>query len=123
MVLITFRSAVMLQVAGAVTDWVISKGHLTKLQARKFFCCPTFLFDMACLLLAAFFVHPVTSVAFITLGMAVSSFVYVNSSPNYLDIAPPFAGLLIAISNTFATFSGMISPVVTGFIVTDGVRM
>ena len=36
---------------------------------------------------------------------------------NHLDIAPPFAGILIGLSNTVATLPGIISPLLTGVIV------
>lgn len=36
---------------------------------------------------------------------------------NHLDIAPPYASILMGISNTFATLPGMFSPVVTGHLV------
>ena len=36
---------------------------------------------------------------------------------NHLDIAPTHASVLMGISNTFATIPGIISPMLTGFIV------
>ena len=36
---------------------------------------------------------------------------------NHLDIAPPFASILIGLSNTVATLPGIISPLLTGVIV------
>jgi ACS family sodium-dependent inorganic phosphate cotransporter len=42
-------------------------------------------------------------------------------SVNHLDIAPQHAGVLMGISNTVATLPGIISPLVTGFIVQNEV--
>ena len=40
---------------------------------------------------------------------------------NYLDVAPQHASVLMGISNTFATLAGILTPLVTGFIVTTSV--
>lgn len=69
--------------------------------------------------LAAFFLHPVSSVTFITIGVALASFAYSSFSVNYLDIAPQFAGVLMGICNSFATITGIVSPILTGYIVED----
>jgi ACS family sodium-dependent inorganic phosphate cotransporter-like MFS transporter 5 len=37
---------------------------------------------------------------------------------NHLDIAPPYAGLLMGISNTFGTVPGFVAPQVTDMITT-----
>jgi ACS family sodium-dependent inorganic phosphate cotransporter len=43
------------------------------------------------------------------------------SSVNYLDLAPQYASLTLGISNTIATIPGMISPIITGYIVQNKV--
>ena len=45
-------------------------------------------------------------------GLIVSGF-----TANHLDIAPPFASILLAISDLLATLGGIISPNLSGFIV------
>ncbi|KAG5680459.1 hypothetical protein PVAND_009967 [Polypedilum vanderplanki] len=112
--------AFMVLLAGTLTDWVIFKGHLTKLQTRKIFACFSLLINMICVFLAVYFVHPIASIAFITIGLSITAFAIVNADPNLFDLAPQFSGVLVAIANSSATISGMISPVVSGFIVTDG---
>jgi ACS family sodium-dependent inorganic phosphate cotransporter len=109
----------MLQVAGFLSDWVRIKGYWTTGQTRRYFNCMAFIAQMACMLLAAFFLSPVSSVTFITIGVAMASFAYSSFSVNYLDIAPQFAGVLMGICNSFATVAGIISPILTGYIVTD----
>ncbi|KAG5677147.1 hypothetical protein PVAND_006929 [Polypedilum vanderplanki] len=111
--------AVMCQIAGYLSDWVRIKGYWTTGQTRRYFNSMAFLTQMACMLLAAFFLHPVSSVTFITIGVAMASFAYASFSVNYLDIAPQFAGVLMGLCNSFATVAGIISPILTGYIVTD----
>lgn len=40
-------------------------------------------------------------------------------SVNHLDIAPQHASVLMGIGNTFATIPGIVSPLLTGYIVGD----
>jgi len=111
----------MLQVAGYLSDWVRIKGYWTTGQTRRYFNSMAFLIQMACMLCAAFFLNEVSSVTFITIGVAMAAFAYSSFSVNYLDIAPQFAGLLMGICNSFATVAGIVSPILTGYIVTDAV--
>lgn len=113
----------MLQVAGYLSDWVRMKGYWTTGQTRRYFNCVAFIGQTVCMFLAAFFLHPVTSVTFITIGVALASFAYSSFSVNYLDIAPQFAGVLMGICNSFATVAGIVSPIITGYIVADKVSV
>ena len=59
------------------------------------------------------------SIVLITL---VSGFTGVNSAGypvNMLDITPRFTGILMGISNSFATVAGLTSPLVTGWLTND----
>ncbi|KAJ8946674.1 hypothetical protein NQ318_019989 [Aromia moschata] len=38
---------------------------------------------------------------------------------NYLDVAPNYASIMLGFGNTFGSLSGVISPILTGYIVTD----
>jgi MFS transporter, ACS family, solute carrier family 17 (sodium-dependent inorganic phosphate cotransporter), other len=91
--------AIMLQVAGFLSDWVRIKGYWTTGQTRRYFNCSAFIAQTVCMLLAAFFLNPVSSVTFITIGVTLASFAYSSFSVNYLDIAPQFAGVLMGICN------------------------
>lgn len=41
------------------------------------------------------------------------------NSVNHLDIAPQHASVLMGIGNTFATIPGIVSPMLTGYLVVD----
>lgn len=112
----------MLQVAGYLSDWVRIKGYLTTGQTRRYFNSVAFIAQMLCMLFAAIFLGRVSSMTFITIGIALASFAYSSFSVNYIDIAPQFAGILMGICNSFGVIAGIISPILTGYIVTDRVR-
>uniref|UniRef100_A0A3Q2HMX8 Sialin n=1 Tax=Equus caballus TaxID=9796 RepID=A0A3Q2HMX8_HORSE len=52
------------------------------------------------------------AVAFLTISTALGGFCSSGFSINHLDIAPSYAGILLGITNTFATIPGMAGPVI-----------
>lgn len=50
-------------------------------------------------------------------------FLLLNSRVNHLDIAPQHASVLMGISNSFGTIPGILSPIISGYIVTTPVKM
>ncbi|XP_066109800.1 sialin isoform X4 [Saccopteryx bilineata] len=52
------------------------------------------------------------AVAFLTISTTLGGFSSSGFSINHLDIAPSYAGILLGITNTFATIPGMIGPVI-----------
>lgn len=96
------------------------RGFLTTRNVRRYFNCGAFLGQTVCMLLAAFLLDAVLSVLFISIGLGFAAFAYSAFTVNYLDIAPQFAGILNGICNSFATVAGIITPLLTGFIVPNG---
>ncbi len=113
--------AFMLQIAGYLADWVQIKGYWTTKQTRKYFNTFAFISQAACLLLAVYILNPISSVFFISCGVALAAFAYTSSGVNHLDIAPNFAGVLMGICNSAAVIGGIISPILTGFVVQNKV--
>lgn len=74
------------------------------------------------MLLAAFLLDPTYSVVLLTVAVGVGAFSLSGFTVNHLDIAPQYASILMGISNTFGTIPGIVSPLLTGFIVTTPVR-
>lgn len=62
-----------------------------------------------------------TSVIFLVLGVGFSGLNAIGYAVNHLDIAPPFAGILMGLTNTFASTPGFISPQITGFVTSNKV--
>ncbi|KAK3763715.1 hypothetical protein RRG08_006022, partial [Elysia crispata] len=54
------------------------------------------------------------AVATLTLYMGFRGLVNGGFTVNHLDIAPKFSGILMAITNTFATIPGFVSPLLVG---------
>ena len=63
-----------------------------------------------------------TAIMMMTLGIGLNGFAESGFLINHLDIAPAFASVLLGITNTAGTMSGIISPTLTGFIVQHHVR-
>jgi MFS transporter, ACS family, solute carrier family 17 (sodium-dependent inorganic phosphate cotransporter), other len=115
--------ALMLNVAGHAADYIQLKGFMSTRNTRRSLNCVAFLGQMVCLIFAAYFLHPVTSVVLITVGVSLAAFAYAGFSINYLEIAPQFSGIIMSISNMVATVSGIVSPILTGFIVQTKVSL
>lgn len=56
------------------------------------------------------------AVALLTLGTMFIGGMYSGFLSNHIDIAPPFAGTLMGISNTFATIPGIVVPSFVGYM-------
>ena len=63
------------------------------------------------------------AIAFLILGVGFSGLNATGYAVNHLDIAPRYAGILMGLSNTFATIPGFLSPMLTGMITKQKVRL
>ena len=63
-----------------------------------------------------------TAMVMMTLGIGLNGFSESGFLVNPLDIAPALASVLLGVTNTAATVSGIISPTLSGFIVQYHVR-
>ena len=115
--------AITLYFAGFLADWVQIKEYLTTKQTRKYFNCGAFIVQTICMMSVTHFMNPTVSIILITIGVGSAAFAYTSFYVNYLDIAPQFAGILMGICNSFSVIAGIVSPLLTGFIVTTPVRL
>ncbi|XP_055688585.1 vesicular glutamate transporter 1-like [Lutzomyia longipalpis] len=109
-------------VSGFLADWVQVKGYLRTGQVRRYFTSCAFIIQMIFMLLTAFTNDPVQSVIFITVGVATGAFPWSGYAVNPLDLAPSHASIIYGLSNTLGNLSGIISPIISGYIVTDKSR-
>lgn len=116
-----FAMALMLIPSGYLADWTQKKGYLTTTQVRRYFNCGGFLSQTTFMMLAAYLAHPIYSIISLVVAVGLGAFSISGYAVNHLDIAPQYAGLLMGISNTFGTIPGIVSPLITGFIVQNRV--
>lgn len=108
--------------AGLAADLLQKRNILQTVYVRKLFTSGVFLLQCGFMLGAGFVIGPVGSITFLTISMGLGSVSMSGYGINYLDIAPQFSSIIFGISNTFATIPGIVSPLITGFIVLNGVR-
>ncbi|GAB0099705.1 hypothetical protein DMENIID0001_155920 [Sergentomyia squamirostris] len=109
----------LLAVSGYLADWSQVKGYLTTAQVRRYFNCGAFLAQTIFMMLAAYLLDPVGTVACITVAVGFGAFAWSGFIVNPLDLAPNHASVILGISNTFATIPGIVSPLLTGIITSD----
>jgi len=100
-----------------VQDTLRKKGYINTTQARKISTSIASIPPAICLLCVTYVgCNTDLAVALLTLGTMFVGGMYSGFLANHIDIAPPFAGTLMGISNTFATISGIVVPSVVGYI-------
>ncbi|KAL1494699.1 hypothetical protein ABEB36_010257 [Hypothenemus hampei] len=109
--------AIMMQFAGQWADWFRVRGILTTGQVRKIFNCSGFIAQTVFMIAAAFWSDRIGTVFSLTLAVGLGAFAWAGFSVNHLDIAPQYASVLMGIGNTVATLPGIISPILSGYIV------
>lgn len=114
--------SILVFVSSFLADWFQVNLYLTTTQVRRYFNCYSFIGQAVFMLLAAFLLDPTYSVVLLTIAVGVGAFSLSGFTVNHLDIAPQYASILMGISNTFGTIPGIVSPLLTGFIVTTPVR-
>uniref|UniRef100_A0A0N4ZE81 MFS domain-containing protein n=1 Tax=Parastrongyloides trichosuri TaxID=131310 RepID=A0A0N4ZE81_PARTI len=106
--------------SGIFSDKLLERLHWSVEKVRKYICCIGFFVQAAFLVLAAISPTPGILIFCIICSIGAGGLPWSAFSVNTLDIAPQFAGQLMGLSNTLATFPGMISPLIVASIVTVG---
>ncbi|KAG4071293.1 hypothetical protein HA402_003997 [Bradysia odoriphaga] len=101
----------------SLADWLQMKRILTTTQVRIIFTCSSFLCQLVFLLMTAFFTDTTTVIVCLTLSVGLGAFSMNGYIVNPLDIAPQFASIITGLANTFGTVPGIVSPIITGYIV------
>jgi sugar phosphate permease len=108
--------------AGFLADWLLDRKILNVTQVRKYFNSFAFLCQMLFLLIVAFVSDSTTIVVCIIMSVGAGAIAASGYLANPLDIASQFSSIIYGISSTFSVLTGVISPTLTGFIVTSPVR-
>ena len=106
----------MSNVGGWMGDWLIIKRRRSVALARKAVNTLGFFSAVAALMLMPSATGVASGVVFTTLTLGTLGFSRGGFSVNHMDIAPKYAGVVMGISNTAGTLSGVIGVSVTGFI-------
>nr|XP_047933410.1 sialin isoform X1 [Anser cygnoides] len=99
--------------SGQIADYLREKQKLSTVCVRKCFTLIGMI-GPAVFLVAAGFIgcNYALAVAFVTISTTLGGFCTSGYSINHLDIAPSYAGILLGITNSFATIPGMVGPVI-----------
>ncbi|KAJ6646669.1 Vesicular glutamate transporter 1, partial [Pseudolycoriella hygida] len=108
---------ILVTLAGYLADHLINKKLLTTTQVRKYFVCGSSIIQTICMFGTGYLIDPVWSVIFIIIGVGVGGFTTAGYSVNALDIAPECATIILGFSNTVACLTGIVSPILTGWLV------
>ncbi|KZC04249.1 Vesicular glutamate transporter 1, partial [Dufourea novaeangliae] len=108
---------VVVQFSGHLADYLRTKKIMTTTQVRKLFNCGAFVFQTIFMTCTGFIFTPAGVVICITLAVGIGGFAWSGFGVNHLDIAPKHASVLMGIGNTIATLPGIVSPIITGYIV------
>uniref|UniRef100_A0A8C3CYY6 Sialin n=1 Tax=Cairina moschata TaxID=8855 RepID=A0A8C3CYY6_CAIMO len=99
--------------SGQIADYLREKQKFSTVCVRKCFTLIGMI-GPAVFLVAAGFIgcNYALAVAFVTISTTLGGFCTSGYSINHLDIAPSYAGILLGITNSFATIPGMVGPVI-----------
>ncbi|CAI5455815.1 unnamed protein product [Caenorhabditis angaria] len=103
--------------SGQLADFLRKERQFETLLVRKLFCAAGFLGQSIFLLLIVATSHPTLIVIFFSISIGIGGICWSGFSVNHLDLAPQYAGHLMAASNTIATIPGILGPLFVGAIV------
>ncbi|EMP28674.1 Sialin [Chelonia mydas] len=99
--------------SGQIADYLREKQNLSTVCVRKTFTLIGMIGPAVFLVAAGFIGCDYTlAVAFLTISTTLGGFCTSGFGINHLDIAPSYAGILLGITNSFATVPGMVGPVI-----------
>ncbi|XP_049876093.1 sialin [Pectinophora gossypiella] len=98
-------------------DWLRSKGRITTTTARKIGTLFASAVPAACLLALCYIgCNRGAAVALMAIGVTCIGGMFCGFLSNHIDIAPNFAGTLMAMTNTVATIPGIVVPIFVGVL-------
>ncbi|KAK9870670.1 hypothetical protein WA026_008230 [Henosepilachna vigintioctopunctata] len=114
--------SIVLPICGQLADWLLIKNIFSITTVRKLFNCLAFLAQTVFMISASYATSAPVALACLTAATGLGSFAIAGWSVNYLDVAPQHASVLMGIGNTVATLPGILSPILSGYIVTTPTR-
>ncbi|XP_028142913.1 sialin-like isoform X2 [Diabrotica virgifera virgifera] len=111
--------AIMIQFAGQLGDWILTRNILSRTNTRKVFTIIGFSAQAIFLLIGSFWMSHIGTSICLILAVGIGAFAMAGFGVSVLDLAPRYGGTTMGYCNTFGAATGVISPIVTGYIVTD----
>ncbi|XP_072381508.1 vesicular glutamate transporter 2-like isoform X2 [Diabrotica undecimpunctata] len=111
--------SIMVQVGGYAADFILKRKYLNTTQVRKLSIISGFSAQAIFILLAGYWVSTVSTLFCLVVAVGLGGLAVSGLSINPLDIAPKFASVILGINNTVASLPGIVSPILTGYLVTD----
>ncbi|KAL0477562.1 MFS transporter, ACS family, solute carrier family 17 [Acrasis kona] len=109
--------AVMSVVSGVVSDALINKAQVSVANVRKIMQCLSLIVPSICYFVLRFtMTNLILSTIVICVACGFCSFSRSGHNVNMIDLSPKYAGMLYSITNTFATVPGIISNLITGWL-------
>ncbi|XP_013134113.1 PREDICTED: putative inorganic phosphate cotransporter isoform X2 [Papilio polytes] len=101
-----------------VADWMLSSGRFNHTQVRKIINSIGEYGPAIGLFIAANTgCNPAATVAILAVGVGFNGGIYSGFKVNHLDISPRFAGILMSFTNCLANLTGLLAPIVAGYII------
>ncbi|XP_046675864.1 vesicular glutamate transporter 2-like isoform X1 [Homalodisca vitripennis] len=108
-----------MQFSGSIGDWLANKNIMSTTMVRKVLVCGPCLVQAACLSLVGHLTSIQSVLICLMLDLGMESFTLTAAFVNCLELAPQHASIVYGLSNTFVTIAGCLTPLISGFIVTD----
>ncbi|GAB0100073.1 MFS domain-containing protein [Sergentomyia squamirostris] len=105
---------------GVSSDYLRSRNILTTQQVRKTMIASGFLICTVLILVMVNLDDPVGICACLILTISLNALTKVTFMCNPLDFAPDYSSVVMGISNTFGSISGIVAPLMAGYIVKTG---
>lgn len=105
-----------------VSDYINTRGLMSKTVQRKMWNTVAHWGGALALLLLYLFDTTVTeAIILLTVALGLNSGVFTGFLTNHIDLAPNFAGPLMGLTNSIASLTSILGPLLVGFMVTDSV--
>ncbi|XP_065191709.1 sialin-like [Sycon ciliatum] len=109
---------ILIPLLGRLADY-LRENHLSTTAVRKIFTTAGLCLPAIFLVITGFSETKSAALVFLTIGVASASPALSGFNINHLDLSPRFAGVLMGISNMFATIPGIVGPLVADGMTPD----
>ena len=111
--------AILVPIGGQMADNLRGRHIMTTTNVRKLFNCGGFGMEAFFLLIMSWTTGQDKTLLALTAAVGFSGFAISGFNVNHLDIAPRYASILMGLSNSAGTISGMVGPYIVGQITSD----